>query len=398
MLLWVVFAVMSAGVVVALLHPLLARRARDEADGDAAATAVYRDQLAEIEAEAKRGLIGADEAETARREISRRILASASRPDDRTVGSPDDGAAVEPVAARRRLRVAAVTGLLLPLAALVGYLQTGSPGIPAQPIASRHVAPPVNSEMEKLIAAVETRLKEQPGDGRGWDVIAPVYLRLGRYADAAFAYSRAVHLLGDDTRRLAGLAEAAMQRDGGRVGDEAKSALTRLLKLEPDHVQARFWLAFAKEQDGELAEAAKDYEKLMAGAPAEAEWRPVVEERIAAVRAMLGRGKATPPSATATEPPAEGKGPTAADISAAERLSPADRQAMIDGMVSGLAARLEQDGRDLEGWGKLIRALTVLGRKDEAIAALGRAQRSLADEPQALAALAELAKSLGLGT
>jgi len=79
-------------------------------------------------------------------------------------------------------------------------------------------------------------------------------------------------------------------------------------------------------------------------------------------------------------------------------MDPAERQKMVDGMVTGLAERLEKDGRDLAGWERLIRALTVLGRNEEAVAALGRARQSLADEPKALATLADLAKSLGLGT
>lgn len=189
-----------------------------------------------------------------------------------------------------------------------------------------------------------------------------------------------------------------MLRDNGRVTDEAKRALEQLLKLEPGHIQARFWLAFGKEQEGQFADAAAAYEKLMADAPADAEWRPMLQERIAAVRTEMGPGNGSSQSPVAAPPAKPEAGPTTADISAAERLSPTERQAMIDGMVSGLAARLEKDGRDVEGWGKLIRALTVLGRKDEAQAALGRARQSLADEPQALAALADLAKSLGLGT
>lgn len=69
---------------------------------------------------------------------------------------------------------------------------------------------------------------------------------------------------------------------------------------------------------------------------------------------------------------------------------------MIEGMVSGLAARLEKDGRDLAGWQRLIRAYTVLGRKGEAVAALGRARKSFEGDAPTLAVLAELAKELGL--
>lgn len=402
MLLWLVFALMSAGVVVMLLHPLLTGRGRDGVTADGSA-AVYRDQLAEIEAEAGRGLIGAEEAEAARREIARRLLASEAAVE--TPSSEPRSSVTAPASGSRfALGAALLTGGLVPILALLIYLQTGAPGLPSQPIAARREAPPVNTEMAKLIGAVEKRLQENPDDGRGWDVIAPVYLRLARYGDAVHAYRRANALLGESTKRLAGLAEASMLAESGRVNDEARAALKKLLDLEPGHVQARFWLAFALEQDGRLAEAMADYQKLLADAPADATWRPMVVERVAAVQSALGGQGQTVPSRDGTDAApspsaaAPSPGPTAAEMAAAERMSPADRQAMIDGMVTGLAARLEKDGSDLAGWQRLIRALTVLGRKDEAIAALDRARKSLAAEPQALAALADLAKSLGLGT
>lgn len=385
MLLWLVFALMSAGVVVMLLHPLLGRQSSAVQAADASA-AVYQDQLSEIEAEAQRGLVGKDEAEAARREIARRLLAvhSADRPEPAVATSSGRRSPLS-------MLLAVLTGVLIPVTAVAIYLQTGAPGLPAQPIAARRMAPPVEPEMAKLIAAVEQRLRENPEDGRGWDVIAPVYLRIARYADAASAFRKATALLGESPRRLAGLAEATMLAENGRVSAEARETLTKLLQLDPGHVQARFWLAFGLEQDGRAAEAAADYEKLLADAPADASWRPMVSERLAAVRAALG-------AKPAPEDAASSRDLTAAETAAAERMDPAERQKMVDGMVTGLAERLEKDGRDLAGWERLIRALTVLGRKDEAVAALGRARQSLADEPQALATLADLAKSLGLGT
>jgi cytochrome c-type biogenesis protein CcmH len=397
MVLWLIFAVMSAGVVVALLHPLFGGPHGPAERGAVAVTAVYRDQLAEIEAEARRGLIGAEEAEAARREISRRLLASASP----GTAAPSDPSETAAPGGRRRMAAAILTAAFIPLAAAAVYLQTGQPNLPAQPLAARHPPRPVDADMAKLIAAVEARLKEHPEDGRGWDVIAPVYLRLERYGDAAHAFAQAARLLGESPSRLSGLAEAAMRRDDGRITDDARRALTRLVELEPNQVQARFWLAFAKEQDGQAAEALADYEALLSGAPANAPWRPMLEERLAAVRAALGTKGVTPPpaaAAPATTAPATGPGPTAADVDAARQMTPDQRQEMIDGMVAGLAARLDKDGGDLDGWQRLIRALTVLGRKDDAAAALDRARKSLADQPQSLAVLAELAKALGLGT
>jgi len=194
-----------------------------------------------------------------------------------------------------------------------------------------------------------------------------------------------------------------MMRDDGRVSEQARSALLQLLAIEPGHVQARFWLAFGKEQDGKYADAAADYEKLMIGLPNGAQWRSLLEERLTEVRTALAAGPNAGTSSVPSSEPVQSQqpsspGPTAADIRASDNMTSQDRQAMIVGMVSGLAARLERDGRDLEGWQRLIRSLTVLGRNDEALAALGRARTSLADEPNSLATLADLAKSLGLGT
>lgn len=393
MLLWLVFALMSAGVVIMLLHPLLGRQSSAVQAADASA-AVYQDQLSEIEAEAQRGLVGKDEAEAARREIARRLLAvhSADRPEPAVATSSGRRSPLS-------MMLAILTGVLIPVAAVAIYLQTGAPGLPAQPIAARRMAPPLEPEMAKLIAAVEQRLRDNPEDGRGWDVIAPVYLRIARYTEAANAFRKAAALLGDNPRRLAGLAEATMLAGNGRVSTDVRETLAKLLQLDPGHEQARFWLAFGLEQDGRPAEAAADYEKLLADAPADAPWRAMVSERLAAARAAQevkptsdggGQGQ------IASAPPTTGL--TAAEIAAAERMDPADRQKMVDGMVTGLAERLEKDGRDLAGWERLIRALTVLGRNEEAVAALGRARQSLADEPKALATLADLAKSLGLGT
>jgi cytochrome c-type biogenesis protein CcmH len=435
MLLWLVFAVLSAAVLAALLRPLLGRSDMPQPSepGDAA---VYRDQLAEIDAEAGRGLIGPEEAEAARREIARRLLASMP-PEPRAEPAAASPAACHPTAAasdtappaaeamaalrpsmpsgpalrsapsisRRARLAAAVLGVLIPVAATAIYLRSGDPHLPAQPFAQRRPPTPVaNLELTKLITAVEARLAQNPHDGRGWDVIAPVYLRLGRYGDAAEAYENALRILGDSPQRLAALAEASMLANEGRVLPVARAALEKLLALDRDNVRARFWLAHAKEQDGDLAAAAADYEALLAKAPPGADWRKPVEERLAEVRAArAGKPPASPATPAAAGPAAAAgtpatPGPTATDIAAAERLTPAERQAMIEGMVSGLAARLEKDGRDLAGWQRLIRALTVMGRKDEAIAALGKARKSFAGEPQALSALADLARALGLGS
>src|SRR5262245_19495156 len=382
MLLWTVFAVMTAAVLIAVLRPL-ARPAQQGGPPPAAgALAVYRQQLEEIEAERARGLIDDKEAAAARNEVSRRLLARADELDR----APRAGG---PARDARRGMVALATAATVPLLTVALYLAYGSPGLPSFPASARDQQSLERAQIGDLIARVEARLREHPEAGHGWDVIAPVYYKLGRFHDAANAYARAARLKGETVARLAGLAESTVFAADGIVTEAARATYEKILKLEPGRVEPRFWLALAKEQDGKLAEALADYKGLLAAAPAEAPWRAAVEGRIADVSRRLAGAGATDP---------RGPGPSAEDVAAAEKLSPEDRARMIAQMVDGLAERLKRNGRDLAGWQRLINAYAVLGRAPEARQALAEARKNFPADETALAALAALAKSLGLGS
>jgi cytochrome c-type biogenesis protein CcmH len=383
MLLWIAFALLTAAVLAWVLAPLA--KPAGEASAEAGARAVYRDQLAEIEAERAAGLIGAAEAEAAKIEVSRRLLASAARSEN------DAPTATATCSGARRGSIALATAIAVPLLTLTLYLAHGSPGMPSGSLAARNDAARGQAELRRVIAKVEERLREAPGDGRGWEVIAPVYLKLGRYADAATAYANAARLQGESVKLLAGLAEASMLASEGIVTEPARAAYEKILKLEPGKVEPRFWLALAKEQDGRSGEALADYTALLRKAPPEASYRPVLEKRIAEASARMAK-----PAATA--PAKESASPAAADIEAAGKLSREQREAMIVGMVEGLAARLKSDGRDLPGWLRLLNAYAVLGRRDEARAALAEARRNFEGDAGALSDLSRLAAKLGFGS
>ncbi|MFM9941907.1 MAG: c-type cytochrome biogenesis protein CcmI [Hyphomicrobiaceae bacterium] len=398
MLLWVCFAVLSGAVLAALLNPLLRQRESPDSQRGAAEQdiAIYRDQLAEIDAERERGQLATSEAEAARTEIARRLLAAGERQSG-TKGSRD--VARTGVRADTLRRLAGVLTVAVPIATTGLYLWLGSPNLPAQPLTARLTQPPDTSDVGRLIATVEARLKKFPEDGQGWDVIGPVYLRLARYPEAADAFARAIRLLGENDKRLAGLAEATVLATDGIVNDTARQAYEKLHKLQPQRPEPRFWLALAKEQDGQLQEALVDYRALLKDGEPNATWRPLVAERIVRVEVQLRTGAAPkspgdkPPASTSPDQP---RGPSADDIAAAERLSKDDQQRMIEGMVQGLAERLAKNGRDLQGWQRLIQAYSVMGRKADAVAALGRARGNFVGEPQSLTALNELARNLGL--
>jgi cytochrome c-type biogenesis protein CcmH len=389
MLMWIAFALLTAAVLASMLAPLARPAPAREAPSTphAGARAVYRDQLAEIEAERAQGLIGAAEAEAAKTEISRRLLASAAPPEPATPSpSPRSGS--------WHGNIALVTAIAVPLLTLGLYLLYGSPGMPSGSLATRTDARD-QAELVRMIARVEARLREAPDDGKGWEVIAPVYLRLGRYADAVTAYNNAARLQGESATLLTGIAEASMLAHDGVITEQARTAYEKLLRLEPGRVEPRFWLAMGKEQDGHLADALADYRTLLKEAPPEAAYRPSLEARIKEVSARLAGPAAKAP---AKQPAKQSAGPTAADIEAAAKLSPEQRQQMVTGMVEGLAQRLKTDGKDLAGWQRLLRAYAVLGRHDDARAALAEARRNFEGDARALSDLSGLAATLGLGS
>ncbi len=386
MVLFIGFAVLAAAVTWAVTRPLLAPR--PEAAPADTELAVYRDQLTEIESERAQGLIAGTDAEAARAEVARRLI---RRAEEKQHVETADAA---PVSGTRRAALWAAAAL--PVAALALYLSVGSPGLPGRPYAARLDAPIEQSSAADLIAKVEAHLRQNPGDGRGWDVLAPVYLRSGDFQQAADAYERALRLLGDSPARLTGFARSAIMAENGVVNEPARSAYAKLLAQDPKAVEPQVWLAIAKEQDGDLAGAAADYRALIAAGGSEEPWRGLLDGRLKNVTERLGGA----PAEAAPEAGAQGKiaPPSAGAMSAFHTMTPEQRQQFIEKMVQSLAGRLEQNGKDLDGWMQLVRAYVVLGRAQDATAALARARSNFAGDENSLAQLQALAQVLGLGT
>jgi cytochrome c-type biogenesis protein CcmH len=365
MTLWFVFALMPAAAVFAVLWPL-GRVAGPQNDGSEAA--VYKDQLTEIDRDVAADLIGGSEAQAARVEIGRRLLAAADNQRNPPV--------VSNIRLRRTTAVMALVGL--PLVAIACYLPLGSPRLGDFPLAERARAPDANQPLGNLVAQVEAHLEKNPTDGRGWGVLAPVLAKLGRYDDAVRAYRNLITYGGDNAARRADLGEALASAAGGIVTAEAKAEFERAVALNADEVKASFFLGLAAEQDGRAAEAVSIWRAMLEKAPPGAPWRPLVQGALARVG-----GTSAPVLSDDT-------------VAAAKDMNETDRNAMIRGMVERLAARLTQNGADVEGWLRLVRAYMVLGDRDRAKSALTDARQAVANDAERLRQLNEGLKDLGL--
>ena len=369
---WIAAAVVTAAVLALLVLPLVRRGAPppDRLDYD---RAIWRDQLAEIERDVARGVLAGDQAEAARLEIKRRILATSSAPAETgsvaRVGSP-------------LLALALIA--LVPALAVGLYATLGRPGVEDQPLAARMTAPPPGPtaageapqmSLEQAAERLRARLDERPAELDGWVLLGRSYMTLNRPAAAAAAFARALDLAGDRPDLAASYGEALVAARGGRMDADARAAFAKALAGDARDPRARYYLGLARAQDGDVAGALQDWVDLVAIAPAEAPWLPMVREQIASAAAEAGIDPAalTPSAAVADLMPAAPiPGLSREDVEGARQMSPAEREAMVRSMVEGLAARLEEQPDDIEGWRRLARAWTVLGEPAKAAEAEAR--------------------------
>jgi cytochrome c-type biogenesis protein CcmH len=368
-MLWALLALLTGLTIFAVLRPL-AKSPPSQSESELAVS-FYNAQLAEIDREVERGLVSAADAETAKAEAARRLLAVAM-PSSAREAVQDSRFAV---------RAAAVFALIaIPAVALGLYGRIGNPQLPDQPLAARLEGTPQNLDINAAIARVEAHLATHPEDGRGYEVLAPAYLKIGRVADAVRAYEESLRLLGETPERRARYGEALVLSANGMVTEAARIAFEKALASNPRLAMAQFYLGLAAEQEGDKARAVALWSKLLAESPANAPWRPNL---LARLEALTG----TPPQ----EKMQENKGEASALAS-----MPEEQRAAINQMVERLAARLAESGDDVEGWLRLVRAYKVLDRSDKAKAALVDARRHLNTDAEALTRLNVLARELGL--
>ncbi len=390
MILWIVLTVMIALAAVGLTIPLVRRY---EQRPQARTVDILKGQLGEVDAQVAANLIDPAEAEALRAEIKRRILV-----EDR-----ESAGVARPFAPTSMPWVALGLVAIVTLCATALYAMMGHPELQsgmatasapqAQSAAADPKAHPMG-EVANMIAGLEAKLQQNPGDAQGWQMLGWSYMRTGRPADAAKAYAKAVAIDPANVEYLSAEGEAMVQSEG-KVSDEAAAIFQRALKGDPADPRARYFLAIHRDQKGDHAGAMNDFVALLKSAPPDAPWAAQVRtyvEDLAKEQHIDLTGK-LPPVAAA---PATAPGPNSAQVAAAGQMSDADRKAMIHSMVDKLAGELKANPKDSGGWVRLMRARMVLGESDKAADAYKQARQAFAGTPAAQAALQEAAKSLGV--
>jgi cytochrome c-type biogenesis protein CcmH len=276
-MIWFALGLLALAAIVVVLPPLLKGAAA--APGAETDLAVYRDQLKEIDSDQERGLISATEADAARTEIKRRILALDAAP------------AAKATATRGARPLAIVVGIALIAVSGGLYLALGRPGLPASPydptaeqLAAREG---MLREVDTMVAGLAARLKAQPNDPTGWRMLGWSYLQLGKVDDGVDALKKAVALDGKNAPLRSLLGEGLVRQADGKITPEALAAFDEALKLDAKEPRARFYKGLALMQAGKDQEALDAWNAIVRDGPPDAEWLPAVRDQAAALAAKL---------------------------------------------------------------------------------------------------------------
>jgi cytochrome c-type biogenesis protein CcmH len=387
MIVWLVFAGLALVVSAALALPMLCRSkaASTRADFD---LEVFRAQLAELESDHVRGLLGKAELAAARREIERRMLGAA--PDAEAARTPEwappllllalDWLIGDP--ARRAIRPALAVAVLVPLASVWLYAVIGFPEAPDVPFAEREGPAGMPAEMDAAVAGLAARLEENPNDFEGGFMLGRSYGVMERYDDAAAAMAQAAALEPENIDALVAYGEALVFAADGLVTPLAALQFEIILALDPGNVAGQLYHGTAQLQAGDGTGAFATWSVLAVNSPPDAPWLPSVMQRLEVLADKLDL--ALPEVEIVTAPP----DPSVEGMAAAAEMPPDEQAVQIETMVARLESRLAEEPGDAEGWKRLGRVKQVLGNLAASRAAYEKAVELLPEDLEALKNLA----------
>ncbi|MDI1244463.1 MAG: c-type cytochrome biogenesis protein CcmI [Rhodoferax sp.] len=363
-------ALLTLLVVAWVIRPLLVKPKAGGMSSEKLNAAIHRDQLQALKGDLARGVISQQDFETTLDELQLRLL------DDTESFEASPKKNVKGFWSGKH--TAAAVALSMPILAVGLYLQLGAPQA-INPVAAG------NRNSEQLTQMVDTlaaRLKDNPGDSKGWVMLARSYKALERFQEAAQAFEKAGDIVKTDASLLLDHADVLGVLAGNSLAGKPKQMIEEAIRLDPQNPMALMMDGVAFYQSGDYEKAVKRWEKLLDLLPPDSADAQQVQANINDARAKGGLAA----SASNVLPPVP--------AGAAAGMSPE----MINQMVDRLAARLKDNPDDLAGWARLARAYKVQNRLDEAIAAYAKTGKLLDTDPDLLTqyadALATRSKSL----
>lgn len=400
---------LALALLAALPLALAALRSRVDSTEDAAKDlALYKKQLEGVTRDLDRGVISSDEADRMRVDISRRILAA-----DNAIKHQKSarGGMMSPAALAAGLLVVVIGGGAalywemgvpgmgdIPRAARIDMAQERYATRPNQAHAESKLPPSPNlnvpADFIELVERLRKAVADRPTDTQGLRLLAQNEARLGNFKAAYETQAQLIAVLGDQATAEDHFTQAALMIEatgGSYVSPEAEQALRATLARDTNHEGARFYVGVLLAQNDRPDLAFDHWNFILQRGAADGPWMAPVRENIEELAWRAGEKFTMPPPRGAGLP-----GPDAAAIANAQNMTDEDRQSMIEGMVERLSDRLATEGGSADEWARLIGALGVLGRTNDARDITTEALATFANNETALAQIRQAAQNAGL--
>ena len=296
---------------------------------------IFRTHKQELDDDVARGSISAEERDVALAELSQRVLAEVPV------------AAIGPVevasaAAREKHSwiVAICLAMFIPVVAILGYLAWGAPqalqmlnkdslttgkspggaadnGTPN----AKAEAPLSDKQILAMVDSLAKKMNDQPGDPKGWILLARSQNALGRYPEAAQAYERAFKLLPNDAQLMADYADVLVMTQEGRFDGKPYQLIQQALKQDSNNLKVLALAGTAEMRLGNRAESLKHWQKLKTLIAKDSDDYREVEAIIAEVMGKPAEVVAAP-AGTATNGPPPLSASSAAAVSGSVTIAP----------------------------------------------------------------------------
>lgn len=395
MIFWIICLILTCVVGLVVVTPLIRPPLAEAEDPQ---VALYKGQLAEVDRDVAREVIIPEEAERAKAEIARRLLA-ASGVQTVTSESPIGKSAAIAVG----LSVLMLSGAI--------YWQLGAPGYPDMPLQTRIAngdeyranrptqamaevtaptleAPAFPQDYLDSVAQLRALVPLRETEVEGWELLAFHESQLRNYAAAAVAQGKVVELKGEEasledlTKHVDLLAAAA----DGYVSPEAEAVARRILAIDPDSIPGRYYMGAMFDQTDRPDMALQLWRSILESGAAET-FHLALARRFVGEAALRAGRDYTPPPATQV---------ALEDVLGNDDITETEQAEMIQGMVASLADRLATQGGPVNQWARLIVAYGVLGQETDAKEILAEARDVFGASEEATAILDEAAARAGL--
>lgn len=294
-LFWIYAALLTAAALAVLVTPLVRGRSRAGAPVSRAASnlTVFRDQLAELDADLAAGTIGQDQWEAARADLQRGLLEDAGT------------AEAAPAAPAARSKAAAIVVLVaVPLLSVSVYLLLGSPrGLDPERASAAPAAPHELSQqqIESMVASLAKRLEANPDDAEGWIMLARTYGALGNFDRATGAYAKATALFPQNAQLLADYADSLAMTQGQSLKGKPAALIERALAADGDNLKALALAGSVEFEKQDYAKAAAYWRRILPLLPAGSNMEDSVRMSIKDAESKQGAASAAPVAAAQTD-------------------------------------------------------------------------------------------------